>query len=202
MKGRRVGGGHCTGEVPESDGATGGTEVMYRHVSGNRAEVRGADLQRGADTTLCTVAQPGPDPAAPHPIPKYRISPLYVSTPKRKLPTSCSGIRNALRNREVFFFQAEAGIRNYKVTGVQTCALPIFDKLRVAPSTVEGRPRRLRLRRQDRHRFQHQTAARPARAPRRARGRQTAVHPRDRLTARSEERRVGKERRCRRTAAD
>src|SRR5256885_11184404 len=26
-----------------------------------------------------------------------------------------------------FFFQAEAGIRDYKVTGVQTCALPIYD---------------------------------------------------------------------------
>src|SRR5256885_11955739 len=25
-----------------------------------------------------------------------------------------------------FFFQAEDGIRDYKVTGVQTCALPIF----------------------------------------------------------------------------
>src|SRR5256885_3436769 len=27
-----------------------------------------------------------------------------------------------------FFFQAEDGIRDYKVTGVQTCALPIFDR--------------------------------------------------------------------------
>src|SRR3989454_3785060 len=27
-----------------------------------------------------------------------------------------------------FFFQAEDGIRDYKVTGVQTCALPISDK--------------------------------------------------------------------------
>ena len=26
-----------------------------------------------------------------------------------------------------FFFQAEDGIRDYKVTGVQTCALPISD---------------------------------------------------------------------------
>src|SRR5256885_11579567 len=26
----------------------------------------------------------------------------------------------------VFFFQAEDGIRDYKVTGVQTCALPIY----------------------------------------------------------------------------
>src|SRR5688500_20201119 len=29
----------------------------------------------------------------------------------------------------VFFFQAEDGIRDYKVTGVQTCALPISGNL-------------------------------------------------------------------------
>src|SRR5256885_203069 len=27
--------------------------------------------------------------------------------------------------KKIFFFQAEDGIRDYKVTGVQTCALPI-----------------------------------------------------------------------------
>src|SRR5688500_20282892 len=30
-----------------------------------------------------------------------------------------------------FFFQAEDGIRDYKVTGVQTCALPISHRLRL-----------------------------------------------------------------------
>src|SRR6478735_9349 len=35
-----------------------------------------------------------------------------------------------------FFFQAEDGIRLYKVTGVQTCALPI--SLRRAPATCVG----------------------------------------------------------------
>src|SRR5256885_13224567 len=37
-------------------------------------------------------------------------------------------LRNSFRlvqNVPVFFFQAEDGIRDYKVTGVQTCALPI-----------------------------------------------------------------------------
>src|SRR5256885_6208058 len=33
-----------------------------------------------------------------------------------------------VRSRCFFFFQAEDGIRDYKVTGVQTCALPIFDE--------------------------------------------------------------------------
>src|ERR1022692_1603868 len=32
-----------------------------------------------------------------------------------------------------FFFQAEDGIRDYKVTGVQTCALPIYTR-DVAPA--------------------------------------------------------------------
>src|SRR5205807_5158527 len=32
--------------------------------------------------------------------------------------------------RVIFFFQAEDGIRDYKVTGVQTCALPILCCLR------------------------------------------------------------------------
>src|SRR5699024_11307822 len=31
-------------------------------------------------------------------------------------------------HRQHFFFQAEDGIRDRNVTGVQTCALPIFDK--------------------------------------------------------------------------
>src|SRR5256885_12182126 len=30
------------------------------------------------------------------------------------------------RQYVLFFFQAEDGIRDYKVTGVQTCALPIY----------------------------------------------------------------------------
>src|SRR6266446_2469029 len=32
-----------------------------------------------------------------------------------------------------FFFQAEDGIRDYKVTGVQTCVLPISAQWRVSP---------------------------------------------------------------------
>src|SRR5256885_6273064 len=47
-----------------------------------------------------------------------------------------------------FFFQAEDGIRDYKVTGVQTCALPIYSQLRDAgefrflhcPDSKLGRP--------------------------------------------------------------
>src|SRR2546426_7406705 len=35
-----------------------------------------------------------------------------------------------------FFFQAEDGIRDYKVTGVQTCALPIYRVL--APSLARN----------------------------------------------------------------
>src|SRR5256885_7859672 len=38
----------------------------------------------------------------------------------------CGGIEDDRGQIVVFFFQAEDGIRDYKVTGVQTCALPIF----------------------------------------------------------------------------
>src|SRR6266446_5342344 len=37
-----------------------------------------------------------------------------------------------------FFFQAEDGIRDYKVTGVQTCALPIFFVRAVAKRPQES----------------------------------------------------------------
>src|SRR5256885_3302195 len=41
-----------------------------------------------------------------------------------------------------FFFQAEDGIRDYKVTGVQTCALPIFTVVRLGPEQAGGGDRR------------------------------------------------------------
>src|SRR6516162_5009110 len=45
-----------------------------------------------------------------------------------------------------FFFQAEDGIRDYKVTGVQTCALPIFDSItRLARGYNNLQPNRGRI---------------------------------------------------------
>src|SRR5688572_32506292 len=41
--------------------------------------------------------------------------------------TSWSASKDASQCLGVFFFQAEDGIRDLTVTGVQTCALPIFD---------------------------------------------------------------------------
>src|SRR5688500_20254069 len=48
--------------------------------------------------------------------------------------------------RSLFFFQAEDGIRDYRVTGVQTCALPIFARalararVGLGALTVDGQP--------------------------------------------------------------
>src|SRR5438105_10808122 len=93
-----------------------------------------------------------------------------------------------------FFFQAEDGIRDPLVTGVQTCALPI---LAPSSSTRTELPAR---------------AARPPKAPgastRTRSNSRTSVHSRRRCRefmtrwplGRSEERRVGKECRCRRVA--
>src|SRR5256885_5867951 len=39
-----------------------------------------------------------------------------------------------------FFFQAEDGIRDYKVTGVQTCALPIFGRAYFPPWSPPSPP--------------------------------------------------------------
>src|SRR5256885_8905297 len=47
------------------------------------------------------------------------------------LGTQTVAIRNML-----FFFQAEDGIRDYKVTGVQTCALPISKTTNLAAFVV------------------------------------------------------------------
>src|SRR5690625_7920656 len=84
-----------------------------------------------------------------------------------------------------FFFQAEDGIRDGHVTGVQTCALPISGR-REAPPHSPGRG----------------TVERPPESQRPHHGRAAtrrgdcSPHPR------SEERRVGKEWRSRRAAAE
>src|SRR5690606_40839213 len=87
-----------------------------------------------------------------------------------------------------FFFQAEDGIRDFHVTGVQTCALPIYDA-------------------EDRLGHSREKITEAARGPRRtppragsgagAGGRTTGLDSR-RHGFRSEERRVGKESRARR----
>src|SRR5256885_3967409 len=91
-----------------------------------------------------------------------------------------------------FFFQAEDGIRDYKVTGVQTCALPIYRR--------RGVDRRLRI-------AGVEQGSGPVcerdTGPARARRREVAERVRHglahaiRIDARSEERRVGEECRSR-----
>src|SRR5256885_8548425 len=75
-----------------------------------------------------------------------------------------------------FFFQAEDGIRDYKVTGVQTCALPIFP----GPTVTRAHT--------------HQETERPLHRPALNYHRFVIEGRRSR---RSEERRVGKECRSR-----
>src|SRR5256885_12091421 len=69
----------------------------------------------------------------------------------------------------IFFFQAEDGIRDYKVTGVQTCALPIS----TSPAASESKKASS------------------------AKARPNKYDPTPCKTSRSEERRVGKECRSR-----
>src|SRR5690606_41116390 len=100
-----------------------------------------------------------------------------------------------------FFFQAEDGIRDFHVTGVQTCALPIcppeggrsqgVKEEQNAETHSAGRSS-IRQERQDRRC--------PCRAPLRAPVASEDGPPFQEVQGRSEERRVGKERTCRSTA--
>src|SRR5207302_5259255 len=82
----------------------------------------------------------------------------------------------------VFFFQAEDGIRDFHVTGVQTCALPISELCRrFGRPSRRGRPGGLRS---------DGTAPRPT-PPTGAGAPYAGLAPPPRV--RSEERRVGKE---------
>src|SRR5256885_8596387 len=53
---------------------------------------------------------------------------------RRREPAG-AGVRGDVHSQYFFFFQAEDGIRDYKVTGVQTCALPI--SLKGVSKTIE-----------------------------------------------------------------
>src|SRR5688572_33080095 len=98
-----------------------------------------------------------------------------------------------------FFFQAEDGIRDLTVTGVQTCALPICSTPEASPRSAGGPD----LVRPDTEPAGPPAGRAPARAPTRARpptaGRarrgscRRRQRVRDELIERSEERRVGKE---------
>src|SRR5256885_12659677 len=48
------------------------------------------------------------------------------------LSSLCTRCQTSWYKSRFFFFQAEDGIRDYKVTGVQTCALPISHRVRIA----------------------------------------------------------------------
>src|SRR5206468_5244461 len=99
----------------------------------------------------------------------------------------------------IFFFQAEDGIRDLIVTGVQTCALPIFSR-REQPDWKSTPPLPGRLHRHQTHQEKRTIARRlNARVP-------PVVPATDQIppaccgVVRSEERRVGKQCRSRRAA--
>src|SRR5256885_8488516 len=94
--------------------------------------------------------------------------------------------------RFFFFFQAEDGIRDYKVTGVQTCALPIWRVIdRRRPRLPD--PESLRHRHELVETLLHLAEVRPVDLRRDSRCLVGIAH----APERSEERRVGKECRSR-----
>src|SRR5205807_4974738 len=93
-----------------------------------------------------------------------------------------------------FFFQAEDGIRDYKVTGVQTCALPIYaaGSLKRRHQVGGVNPADVLKAEIDRHGFAEVDDAIP-RAAALGHERYSRICNHPRIGARSEERRVGKE---------
>src|SRR5256885_5429548 len=51
---------------------------------------------------------------------------MRMFRPRTEVYGQADGNEVSSRSKCPFFFQAEDGIRDYKVTGVQTCALPIW----------------------------------------------------------------------------
>src|SRR2546426_1263238 len=89
-----------------------------------------------------------------------------------------------------FFFQAEDGIRDYKVTGVQTCALPISGSR--SPRACDAS-----CSEHFGHRPQKMTSASSSAKPSVLEAVKQGIAPTAQSTSRSEERRVGKECRSR-----
>src|SRR5690606_40712920 len=93
-----------------------------------------------------------------------------------------------------FFFQAEDGIRDFHVTGVQTCALPIWGCPRCSStkrSAASPTPRTLRL-----TCVWTRAAVTPLRRSSPRRPKDVCAQSLNVTARRSEERRVGKECRC------
>src|SRR5690606_39460456 len=95
-----------------------------------------------------------------------------------------------------FFFQAEDGIRDFHVTGVQTCALPILDAWWPHRPDGRGRPRANTQERSGCPGEALKSTEKKAVSPRRS-GRDRPQQTTGDSMTRSEERRVGKEGRCR-----
>src|SRR5205823_7499025 len=92
----------------------------------------------------------------------------------------------------VFFFQAEDGIRDKLVTGVQTCALPISPPSARSPNPSSSRSRTSRALRDDWPWRSSKPGPSDRRTLRRS-DRQDRTRPAPPAACRSEERRVGKE---------
>src|SRR5256885_2877422 len=68
----------------------------------------------------------------------YYVQPVNIQTTS-KIREGAEITQKIINIVEFFFFQAEDGIRDYKVTGVQTCALPISLRSRPARATPAHR---------------------------------------------------------------
>src|SRR2546430_9002417 len=81
-----------------------------------------------------------------------RVARLMIHTPTAISMFVCLSMVQLMAVFISFFFQAEDGFRDLTVTGVQTCALPIYDGRRVLPPRPRRGLRRLFRRHESRRR--------------------------------------------------
>src|SRR5437764_7515135 len=112
-------------------------------------------------------------------------APDYLGSRRRPLTSIRDVVMSVLF---VFFFQAEDGIRDTSVTGVQTCALPILDVGAKRDSAAQHPPARVAGAQVVERQLEHLRDLGGRRRPRVA-----GLDQADERIDRSEERRVGKE---------
>src|SRR5260370_5603403 len=120
-----------------------------------------------------------------------RVSALHISYFDFGGEADRTGLRVPVGERVFFFFQAEDGIRDSSVTGVQTCALPISPTERRPIAEAQFGEGGRRLDTKDDQRIKAECGDVAEIAGQRREGREEHSDPR------SEERRVGKECRSR-----
>src|SRR6516162_10581248 len=98
--------------------------MLFLGGPGRRATAGSSGVLADGPATLGEIPLAGFDRRA-FELGRHRVVEAVEETEQCDHRDDVDDLRLAIMLLELFFFQAEDGIRDYKVTGVQTCALPI-----------------------------------------------------------------------------